>query len=141
MIGTILVLGGLTAITSVALATSGPTKPTAGKRRKRPRVGKSGRKPIRDCGVFPWLPEEVEEVLAYETRRDPLLEVDDLALIVLRTVYQLTPEGARVPWPAIAGDCATVQAIQERVRIRTRAHVACLREDLADRAWYESGGR
>lgn len=146
LIGAILGLGAL----GTALAIGGddaPPKPVVGRQKRRrgkkPKTGyrRAHRPPIRTCEVFPWLGDEIDTVMEAICNEHPGIDARVLAILTLREVYPHTPDGVPVAWPAVSGDCPAIAGLQERVVYRACLHVAAHQDEMAERAWYESGGR
>lgn len=93
------------------------------------------RQPIQ-CPPLPWLPEQVDGVLA-EALDQGLRNERALVLMALHTVYDETIDGIPISWPARPNDCAALKAIEERVRIRVRHVLAALEDEEADRIYTE----
>lgn len=91
------------------------------------------RAPMR-CEPLPWLPEEVDA--AFEAGLEAGLAGEDtLTGFVLHEVYDVTHDGEPIPWPAIPQDSASLRALQQRVRIRVRRHLAVLDDLRADQVY------
>lgn len=115
-----------------------------GTRAMKPSVGKQApqlrRAPIVECDVFPWLADEVDQHV------DSIpgaigLDASQVTLATLRAVYPNTPAGEPIDWPSCFDDCPTIKAIEDRVFLRVSFHLAFRADELAEKAWYESGGR
>lgn len=103
-------------------------------------VGQAGRSAVRACAVFPWLSSQVDQALerAWEMG---MRSSGDLATHALMEVYSVTPEGEKISWPSVPGDCVQIKALEERTLYRAKLIAAAQHDLAADSAWYESGGR
>lgn len=87
------------------------------------------------CEKLPWLDREVDA--AFEAGLEAGLTGEDLLTgFVLHEVYHVTHDGEPIPWPAMPQDSPSLRALQERVRIRVRRHLAVL-SDLRAHEHYE----
>ena len=90
----------------------------------------SAQLPSDSCGLYPWLPREVDAAILDQTDAGER-DAETLALHAARTVYATTPEGSTQDWPPTDGD-ARAHCILGRVRIRVNLALAQLADDEAD---------
>lgn len=86
--------------------------------------------PTEGCGLYPWLPQAVDEAIATRTDAGER-DAEALALHAARSVYATTPEGAPQTWPP-SDDDARAHCILGRIRIRVNLILAQIADDDAD---------
>lgn len=109
----------------------------SGKKKKKKKKVITGKKvetpPVYDedhCGLFPWLPDDVDEV-AWQLVDQGWENLEEISIEVAREVYTVTPEGGPQQWPPPDND-ARAQCILDRIRIRVNLILAEKADQEAD---------
>ncbi len=96
----------------------------------RPKKTPAADLPAEGCGLYPWLPQDVDAAIRSRTDAGER-DAEALAHHAAQAVYANTPEGGLQTWPPPEGD-ARAHCILGRIRIRVNLVLAQLADDDAD---------